>query len=167
MKRCVNGVFALASALAGPALAQEGPGTFHLAPADQRLTPMRVFEHALPPFKLVFAVLLLATAAAVVVWGVEQLRRGRGEEVSQGALRFLSAAATASPLAGAAVAAYGLMNACIGIANIRPEPSAAVLAPAFAEALLALFLGFLAATMAALLGGHLRSARRSPEPAVS
>ena len=45
----------------------------------------------------------------------------------------------------------------IGIANVRPSPSLGVLAPGFAEAFLALALGFGATAVAAVCERHLEA----------
>jgi biopolymer transport protein ExbB/TolQ len=73
------------------------------------------------------------------------------------AVAGLAAIAAAAPLLGFAAAAYGLMDSFIGIANVRPVPSLSILAPGFAEAMLCVTLGLLAATIATVGRHHLKA----------
>jgi hypothetical protein len=56
---------------------------------------------------------------------------------------------------GALAASYTLTSGFMGLANVRPTPSLAVLAPGWAEAAAALMLGLLATTVAVLCERHL------------
>jgi hypothetical protein len=152
----------LAGAAAGPprAWSQEAPHTaaamLHNIPAEQRLTPARVILHALPEFKIVFIGLLAAMVAAIAVWAVQQVRlRGSQPPSPEGGLAFLSALAATAPLLGATIAAYDLLKVCLGLVNMRPTPDLVMIAPAFAEAAMAVFLGLLAAAVASAARGHL------------
>jgi hypothetical protein len=159
-RRAATAAVAIAT---GPSLAwsQEAPHTaaamLHNIPADQRLTPARVILHALPEFKIVFIGLLAAVVAAVAVWAVQQVRLRRSQPPSpEGGLAFLSALAATAPLMGATIiAAYDLLKVCLGLVNMRPTPDLVMIAPAFAEAAMAVFLGLLAAAVASAARGHL------------
>jgi biopolymer transport protein ExbB/TolQ len=58
---------------------------------------------------------------------------------------------------GLAAAAYGLMDGCIGLANVRPVPSLSILAPGLAEAFFCIMLGALASAIANVGGKHLQA----------
>jgi hypothetical protein len=60
-------------------------------------------------------------------------------------------------LLGLAAAAYGLMDACIGLANVRPVPSLSILAPGLAEAFFCITLGALASAIASVGGQQLKA----------
>jgi biopolymer transport protein ExbB/TolQ len=132
-----------------------------LVSADHRLTGLAVFTHAKPVVMLVMALLLLATLAGVALWAAA-LRRADAAGPAMARLAGISAAA---PLLGFFAAAYGLMDSCIGIANVRPVPSLSILAPGLAEAFLAIALGLLASAVATM-GRHHLNARRAAGPAV-
>lgn len=131
-----------------------------MLPIEQRLTPLRVFEHAVLPFQAILLALALLSAAAIILWAVQQVRRARSLERT---LSFLSGVMVAAPLIGTSLAAYNLMKACIGLANIRPAPEVWILAPSFAESALGLWLGFSAAAVAAVAGTALKTMRPFPE----
>jgi len=140
--------------------AEETPHTaaamLHVIPTAQKLTLVRVVLHAMPAFRLAMIGLLAAIAAAVVVWAVELIRLRRGPSPSlPGGLSFLSTLVVTAPLLGATIAAYDVMKVCLGLVNYRPMSDLVMLAPAFAEMAMGLFLGLLAATVAAALRGHL------------
>ncbi|MDB5457541.1 MAG: hypothetical protein JWP92_3126 [Caulobacter sp.] len=149
------GLLALAG---GRAWGQEAPHTaaamLHLVPADQRLALGGVILHARLEFQFAFVGLLAATVAALAVWAVQRVRLGRGQP-PEGGLAFLSALVAAAPLLGLTIAAYNLLKVCMGLVNFRPTPDLVMLAPAFAEATLAVFLGLLTAAVAAVARGHL------------
>ena len=134
-----------------------------LVAADHRLTGLAVFTHAKPLVMLVMALLLAATLAAAALWA-RGLAGGRRADAGGSGLATLAGIAAAAPLLGLFAAAYGLMDACIGLANVRPVPSLSILAPGLAEAFLAIALGLLAAAVATL-GGHHLKARRLAVPA--
>ncbi|WP_297692245.1 MotA/TolQ/ExbB proton channel family protein [Phenylobacterium sp.] len=122
----------------------------------QRLTLIAVFAHASVVVQVFLFLLLVLLIAAVAVW-VGQLggrRTPRGETI-------LSSVLVAAPLFGLTAAAYGLLNMSIGLANVRPTPDLATIAPGLAEASLCILLGLLAASLAAGLRAHLRFADRA------
>jgi len=129
-------------------------------PTPPALTIIDVFTHAKPIVMLVFTGLILATAYAAFLYA-SGLATRRGERPRS--LTFLSALAAGGPLLGLFGAAYGLMDMCIGIANVRPAPSVTVLAPGYAEAGLSVTLGLLAGAIAVIGHRHLR-ARLEPLP---
>jgi hypothetical protein len=123
-------------------------------PAPSTLTIVDVFTHAKPIVMLVFAGLILAMAYAAFLYiGGMATRRG---ERPRG-LAFLAALAGGGPLIGLFGAAYGILDMCIGIANVRPAPTMTVLAPGYAEAALSVSLGLLAGAIAVIGHRHLRA----------
>jgi biopolymer transport protein ExbB/TolQ len=130
--------------------------TLMLVAADHRLSGLGVFTHAKPLVMLVMALLLAAIVVAAAVW-VRALAAGPRAEASRSATATLSGIAAAAPLLGLFAAAYGLMDSCIGLANVRPVPSLSVLAPGLAEAFMAIALGMLAAAVATLGRHHLKA----------
>jgi hypothetical protein len=121
-------------------------------PAPPTMTILDVFTHAKPIVMLVFAGLILATAYAAFIYiGGVATRRG---ERPRG-LAFLAALAAGGPLIGLFGAAYGILDMCIGIANVRPAPTVTVLAPGYAEAALSVALGLLAGAIAVIGHRHL------------
>ncbi|WP_374470220.1 MotA/TolQ/ExbB proton channel family protein [Phenylobacterium sp.] len=127
-----------------------------VVPAAERLTLGGVFADADPIMKLVMSGLALAALAALAVWILHATRRdvGRG---AGGALAYLSALGAAGPLVGFFGAAYCLLHSFIGLSNVRPTPSLAIMAPGFAEALMAAMLGLLAAAIAVMGDRHLKA----------
>jgi hypothetical protein len=113
---------------ASPALAAE-----RSAP---RLGLGDVFFDAALPVKLIAVLLLAAIVTA-------PLLRNR-------AARLVAAIAAAGPLLALAAAAFTGLSAALGYANSTVPPSATVLAPAWAEALLLTVLGLLAAFSAVM-----------------
>jgi biopolymer transport protein ExbB/TolQ len=134
-----------------------------LVAADHRLNGLAVFTHAKPIVMLVMALLLLTIPAAIALWA-RALGRGRSAEAAGPAMAKLAGIAAAAPLLGFFAAAYGLMDSCIGLANVRPVPSLSILAPGLAEAFLAISLGLLAAAVATI-GRHHLQARGFASPA--
>jgi hypothetical protein len=92
-----------------------------------------------------------------------RLRRGVTEGLERG-LAFLSAVVVTAPLAGLVRAAYELMKVSLGLVNLRPTPGLIELAPAFAEAAMAILLGACTAALAAAARGHLLMARAALSP---
>ena len=165
-----SGLFLAAALSPVPAWCEAAPPTapvvLHLVPPEQRLTLVRVFEHGDPLTKLVFAGLILATAAALGVWLVQQLRIRRASPASLARSQdFLSMLVVAAPLFGLTRAAYEVMKVCIGLVDLRPAPDLVMLAPAFAEASMAVLLGVCTAAIAATLRGALAITRpRGAQP---
>jgi len=125
--------------------------TLTLVAADHRLTGLAVITHAKPIVMLVMMLLLAAIAAAIGLWARGLTRRDAGASC----VAALGGIAAAAPLFGFFAAAYGLMDACIGIANVRPVPSLSILAPGLAEGFFVIGLGLLAAALATLGRHHL------------
>ena len=115
-----------------------------------------VFMDAGPEMKLV-VILLLASIIAAIVCGVLS---GRTSRDRTRALSFFSGVRTAGPLLGAAGASYVLLNAFVKAMFVPPETlTLTALSPAYAEAMLGLFIGMLAGCAAALC--HARLTRLS------
>ncbi len=135
---------------AGPATAQT------VVPVTERLTVGDVFADASPEVQIVFALLLVATMAAVAVWAASLPKVGqadaKGLAGALGRLRIVRSGAT--PL-GLLAASYTLFSGFLGIANVRPAPTITILAPGWAEAALAVMLGLLATTVAVVCERHL------------
>lgn len=126
--------------------------TIHAIPIDQRLSLVAILAHAKPVVQVFLFLLTLLLVASIAVW-IVQLAQGKrpalGDDV-------LSAVLISAPLFGLTAAVYGLLDMSIGIANVRPSPDLATLAPGFAEASLCILLGLLAASLAAAFRTHLR-----------
>ena len=131
------------------------PALMLVAP-EHRLTGLAVLTHAKPIVMLVMVLLIAAIVAAVAVWA-RGLTNARRAEAGARAIAALAAISGAAPLLGLFAAAYGLMDSCIGLANVRPVPSLSILAPGLAEAFLAIALGLLAAAAATLGRHHLKA----------
>ncbi len=134
---------ALALAACGSAAAQDGASR------------PSVFMDASPEMKLLIAGLFVAAAAALGVWilGVIRGRAGRG-------LSFLAALRVGGPLLGLVGAGYVLM---VSFSYLRPGDTFAVMAPGFAEALMAAIAGLLAGALASIGYAHLTT--RAPREA--
>jgi biopolymer transport protein ExbB/TolQ len=142
------------NAAAQPAAPPDAP--LAVVPPSERLTLAGVFADADPVMKLVMAGLALAAVAAAGVWILHGARREPGRGVG-GALAYLSALGAAGPLIGFFGAAYCLLHSFIGVSNVRPAPSLTVMAPGFAEALMAAMLGLLASAIAVMADRHLKA----------
>ena len=135
---------------------EASPATFTVVPEDQRLTFAGVVADAAPEVQLVMAILALATVASAVVWATSLNKVGKGDAkglaAAIGRLRIVRSGA--APL-GFLTASYILFAGFLGMANVRPAPGLTVLAPGFAEAMLAVMLGLLATTVAVVCERHL------------
>jgi hypothetical protein len=152
------GLAASLIAFASPAFAAVGDLPLTVVPADQRLTLLRVLADAKPVVQVVLAGLVLALAAALLLWLLQLVRIGRRRsDGAAGVMAFLSALGAAGPLIGLFGAAYGLLDMFIGVANVRPTPSLSILAPGLAEAALCVCLGLLAAAVAVIAQRHLKA----------
>ena len=140
----------LTAAFASTALAQEA--AFEIVPPAERLTLGDVFADAALANQAIMAGLLIATAAAVVLWAV---RLSRKVDVTGSSLTYFRALKGAGPLLGLLGASYTLLGGFMGLANTRPSPPMNVLAPGFAEATLEVAIGLFAATVAVLCERHL------------
>ncbi|MFL5295011.1 MAG: MotA/TolQ/ExbB proton channel family protein [Phenylobacterium sp.] len=139
-----------------------------VVPPAERLSLVPMFAHAHPLVQVALAILVLAIFASLALWIGQLTPRARRPA---SALAALTAIAASAPLLGFAAGAYGVMDMFIGIANVRPVPSLSILAPGFAEAMLCVTLGLLAATLATGGRHHLKArlqavlAEGSPAPA--
>ena len=137
-----------------PAILPPPDPALALIAADQRLTGLGVILHAKPLVMVAMIVLILAIVAAAALWIGEAVKPGRRAGSAAG---WLAAIASGAPMLGLAAAAYGLMDACIGLANVRPVPSLSILAPGLAEAFFCIMLGALASAIAQAGGKHLKA----------
>jgi biopolymer transport protein ExbB/TolQ len=150
-RRVAAALVPLAVAVAGAAAAQTPDAPVRVG----SLTPALVFVNAAPFVKAIMLGLTVAGIAAVVVT-VLRLSQGR-----RGAGAYVSGTAQAAPLAGLLGAVYGLLNAALGLSNVRPVPSLTVVAPGLAEALLTFGLGLMVAVVAVICRWILEG-RRAP-----
>jgi hypothetical protein len=122
--------------------------------ADQRLNGLGLIAHAKPLVMLAMLLLALAIVAGAALSISQALRPTRR---AGAAAAWLTAIASGGPMLGLAAAAYGLMDGCIGLANVRPVPSLSILAPGLAEAFFCIVLGALASAIANVGGAHLKA----------
>ena len=151
------GAMALWSGAAAAEVVASGPAAgYSVVPVSQRLTVGAVFADADVPVQAAFAVLLISVAAAVVIWALSLPKVGqvdaRGLAGALGRLRIVRSGA--APL-GFLAASYTLFSGFLGMANVRPTPTLAVLAPGWAEAAMAVMLGLLATFVAVVCERHL------------
>lgn len=127
-----------------------------LVPDEERLTLLRIFTHSDWLAQIVFAVLLAAIVATIIVWAVQWIALARGRRAwRDSALAYLSAVIVTAPLLAFVRAIYEVMKVCLGLVNVRPAPDLTMFAPAFAEAAMFLLVGTLAAALASAARGHL------------
>jgi hypothetical protein len=137
-----------------PSILPPADPTFVVVAADQRLNGLGVILHAKPLIMMAMILLALAIVAATALWVSQTIRPTRRAGAAVG---WLSAIASGAPMLGLAAAAYGLMDGCIGLANVRPVPSLSILAPGLAEAFFCIMLGTLASAIAHVGGKHLQA----------
>jgi hypothetical protein len=129
-----------------------------VVPAAERLSLAGVVADAAPLPQAVMALLVAGTLASVVVWAMSLPKVGRGDAAGvAGALGQLKIVRSAGAMLGLLGASYTLLQGFIGLSNVRPTPSAAVMAPGWAEAALMVMLGLLASTIAVILERHLEA----------
>ena len=132
--------------------------TFTVVPPEERLTFVRVFFDADIVMQTLMAGLALSAVIAVVVWVVQIARLGKRRSAGfEGAVAYLTALSAAGPMIGFFGSAYATFASFLGVANVRPTPSLTILAPGYAEALLAAMLGLLAAAIAVIGRQHLKA----------
>ena len=137
------------------------PANLVVVPAFERLSLADIFIDASRLNQVVMATLALAAAASFALWAV-----GVGRSMSAtpsgavGGLRYLKGMWAGALLLGFFGASYTLLAACIGLANVRPTPSLAVLAPGLAEAVAQVALGLLAAALAVIFHPDLNARLR-------
>jgi hypothetical protein len=154
------GLGLLAAAVAGAAEAATvaaGPAKgYALAPVGDRLTFAGVIADAAPEVKTVMALLALGALASIATWALSLGKVGQADAKGlAGALGRLRIVRSGGAPLGALAASYTLLMGFIGMANVRPTPTVAVLAPGWAEAAMAVMLGLLATTVAVLCERHL------------
>ena len=149
-------LFPTLAAMAFPAFAWAAAGDAALTvlPPDQRLNGLLVIGHAKPLVLVAMIVLFAAVIAAAALWVALATRPSQR---SGSAIGWLAAIAAGAPMLGVSAAAYGLMDACIGIANVRPVPTLSLLAPGLAEAFFCIMLGCLASAIASVGERHLKA----------
>ncbi|WP_293352580.1 hypothetical protein [Phenylobacterium sp.] len=155
----IGTALAASAGLAAEATYVTGPvakPVYTLVPVAERLTVGDVFANAAPEMKLVMALLIIGTVAAVAVWALSLGKVGKadakGLATALGRLRIVRSAGV--PL-GSLGAAYVLFSSFLAISNVRPAPSLSVVAPGVAEGALAIMLGLLATTVAVICERHL------------
>lgn len=152
-------VLGLAVLLGAPGLAfaQPEPG-YTVVPPSERLTFLDVFANAALEVQVLFALLIAGAIGSLAVWGMSLGKVGGGDTkavaTALGRLKIVRSGAT--PV-GFLAASYVLFAGFLGISNVRPTPSLTVLAPGFAEAMLAIMLGLLATALAVICERHLEA----------
>jgi len=131
---------------------------YTVVPVADRLTVGGVFADAAPEMKLMLALLLIATVAALAVWAMSLGKVGKADAKGvAGALGRLRIVRSAGVPLGCLAASYVMFSSFMGIANVRPTPTLTVVAPGLAEAALAIMLGLLATTVAVICERHLEA----------
>ena len=110
------------------------------------ITLLGVFENASLVAKLVMAILLSSSLAALAVLA---LKLASGRRLTGGSA-FLSGLRLGGPIIGVFGACYSGLAMTLGVANIPVQPTLKMLAPGFAESFLMLGLGFLAGLIAVI-----------------
>ena len=137
-----------AALAAGPAFAQ----------GREPLTLGDVLLNAAVPVQVVMIGLIVAAVVSLGLWGAGLAKVGQGDAKGlAGALGRLRIVRSAGAPLGALAASFTLMSGFVGLANVSPQPSLAVLAPGWAEAALAVMLGLLATSVAVICERHLES----------
>ena len=145
---------ALASASVA-AWAQPDAG-YTVVPPSERLTLARVIADASPEVQAMMALLFAGAVGALVIWGLSLGKVGKGDaKAIAGALGRLKIVRSGAIPLGFLTAAYVLFSGFLGIANVRPTPTLTIMAPGFAEAMLAIMLGLLASAVAVICERHL------------
>lgn len=122
-----------------------------VVPDFERLSLGQVFMDASRLNQGVMLVLLVMAAAAVVLWGLG-LGRSLSAQPSRSVagLRYLKGMWVGALLLGLFGGSFTLLCGFMGLANVRPTPALAVLAPGYAEAMFQVMLGLAAATLAVI-----------------
>ena len=146
-----------AAARSADAVVASGPAVgYQVVPAEARLTLVGVLANATPTVQILMVVLIAATLIVVVIWAVSLPKVGQGDAKGlAGALGRLRIVRSSGALLGLLAASITLLSGFIGMANVRPTPTLAVLAPGWAEAALAVMLGLLASSVAVICERHL------------
>jgi hypothetical protein len=113
---------------------------------QDRLTLLRIVEHATPVVQIIILGLVAAIVAAIAICAV---KLSTGPRLSGGSA-YLSGLRLGGPLAGLLGAAYGGLNMTIGLANVVGPVPLNVLAHGFAEVMLMIVLGLLSGAVAVI-----------------
>jgi hypothetical protein len=131
---------------------------YSVVPAAERLSLAGVFADATPVNQAMMAILIAATLGSVAIWAMSLPKVGKGDgaglAVALGRLKIVRSAGAMLGLLGAS---YCLLNGFIGLSNVRPVPTASVMAPGWAEATFLVMLGLLASTVAVICERHLEA----------
>ncbi|MBS0490469.1 MotA/TolQ/ExbB proton channel family protein [Phenylobacterium sp.] len=130
---------------------QPDPMSPVIVPEFERLNFAQVFLDASRLNQGVMLILMLMAAAAVVLWALG-IGRSLSAQPSRSVagLRYLKGMWVGALLLGLSGASYTLLASFIGLANVRPTPSLAIMAPGFAEIMAQITLGLAAATLAVI-----------------
>ncbi|CAN7409650.1 MotA/TolQ/ExbB proton channel family protein [Phenylobacterium sp. LjRoot164] len=122
-----------------------------VVPEFERLNFAQVFLDASRLNQGVMLVLMVMGVAAVALWAL-----GFGRSLSAqpsrsvGGLRYLKGMWVGALLLGLFGASFTLVSGFMGLANVRPTPAMAVLAPGYAEAMFQVMLGLAASALAVI-----------------
>lgn len=150
------------TALLAPAAAMAQPVEgYTVVPPGERLTFAGVFGDASIEMKLLMLVLSAGVVVGLVRWG---MGLGRLKAADAGgvasAVGFLRTVGGGGALLGLAGGAYVLLAGFMGVANVRPTPTFTIMAPGYAEASLAVFLGLMASAVGVMCAKHLEGRLR-------
>jgi hypothetical protein len=151
-------LLSITGALAGAPVAvwaQPDPG-YTVVPPGERLTFAGVIADAAPEVQVLMALMFAGAIGALAVWASSLGKVGKGDaKAVAGALGRLKIVRSGATPLGFLTAAYVLFSGFLGIANVRPTPTLTIMAPGFAEAMLAIMLGLLASVVAVICERHL------------
>lgn len=122
-----------------------------VVPDFERLSFAQVFLDASRLNQGVMLILIAMGLAAIVLWAL-----GFGRSLSSqpsrsvAGLRYLKGMWVGALLLGLFGASFTLLSGFMGLANVRPTPAMAVLAPGYAEAMFQVMLGLAASTLAVI-----------------
>jgi len=108
------------------------------------LTPFKIFQLTDLPQQAIMVLLVIASLAALAVAAA---KLSGGQRLAGGSA-YLSGLRLGGPIIGGLGAAWSLLNATIGYANVGGDLPIRVMTPGFAEALLQISLGFFAGAVA-------------------
>jgi len=130
---------------------QPDPMSPVIVPEFERLNFAQVFLDASRLNQGVMLILMLMAAAAVVLWALG-IGRSLSAQPSRSVagLRYLKGMWVGALLLGLFGGSYTLVCGFMGLANVRPTPAMAVLAPGYAEAMFQVMLGLAAAALAVI-----------------
>lgn len=127
------------------------PASPVVVPELEQLNFAQVFLNASLPNQAVMAILMVMATAALALWAVGLARSASAQPSrSVGGLRYLKGMWGGALLLGLSGASYTMLASFIGLANVRPTPSLAIMAPGLAEIMAQVMLGLVAATLAVI-----------------